>query len=500
MATSSRSAAFLLLLLTAPITEAFLTHPTTAVRRHAPSPLSSSRTEQQQQQQDGSSSTVESSISAALDEALSKKEGAAWMSKRSNDIIKKAVSEACAASASEIPMPPTAASVEDLAAASVEEGGADPKASNDESPYNIALRALLIATEAVSAAKDAVAVATAAEGFAEGAATTTGAPATTGKKQDFLEASPYHDTSSIPMNTYKAKSPFVGKISSVKRIVGPRATGEICHIVIDHQGKMPYWEGQSLAVTPPGKQAESAGKSAGKPHKPRLYSIASTRYGDANDMDGSAVTLCVRRATYFDPELGAEDPAKKGVCSNFLCDAKAGDSVTMTGPSGKTMLLPEAEPATDVIMVATGTGIAPFRGFWRRLFLEQTPAAANFKGLLWMFLGVANSDGLLYDDELQGIAEKTSRDSFRVDYALSREQENKKGGKMYIQDKVEEHADEIFERLDNGAHIYFCGLKGMMPGIQDMLDDVCRRKGLGDNAKDFVKGLKKKGQWHVEVY
>ena len=141
-----------------------------------------------------------------------------------------------------------------------------------------------------------------------------------------------------------------------------------------------------------------------------------------------------------------------------------------------------------------------FRGFWRRLFLEQTPAAANFKGLLWMFLGVANSDGLLYDDELQGIAEKTSRDSFRVDYALSREQENKKGGKMYIQDKVEEHADEIFERLDNGAHIYFCGLKGMMPGIQDMLDDVCRRKGLGDNAKDFVKGLKKKGQWHVEVY
>ena len=40
---------------------------------------------------------------------------------------------------------------------------------------------------------------------------------------------------------------------------------------------------------------------------------------------------------------------------------------------------------------------------------------------------------------------------------------------MYIQDKVEEYADEIFERLQNGAVMYFCGLKGMMPGIQDML-------------------------------
>ena len=55
---------------------------------------------------------------------------------------------------------------------------------------------------------------------------------------------------------------------------------------------------------------------------------------------------------------------------------------------------------------------------------------------------------------------------FRLDYALSREQKNKKGGKMYIQDKVEEYADEIFDLLEQGAHIYFCGLKGMMPGAR----------------------------------
>merc|ERR1712100_702844 len=105
----------------------------------------------------------------------------------------------------------------------------------------------------------------------------------------------------------------------------------------------------------------------------------------------------------------------------------------------------------DIIMVATGTGIAPYRSFLRRLFV-----------------GVANTDALLYDDEWQTIL-KSHPDNFRLDYALSREQTNADGGKMYIQDKVKEYADEVFDRMDKGAHIYFCGLKGMMPGITEML-------------------------------
>jgi ferredoxin--NADP+ reductase len=205
----------------------------------------------------------------------------------------------------------------------------------------------------------------------------------------------------------------------------------------------------------------------------------------------------VRRATYWCPELGAEDPAKKGVCSNYLCDAQPGDDVKMTGPSGKVMLLPEADPSTDIIMVATGTGIAPYRSFIRRLFTEKTPYGADFKGLAWLFLGVANSDALLYDEDWQKVKTEFP-DNFRVDYALSREATNKKGGKMYIQDKVEEYAEEVFDRLDKGAHIYFCGLKGMMPGIQDMLADVCKSKGL--EYDEYITKLKKGGQWHVEVY
>ena len=309
-------------------------------------------------------------------------------------------------------------------------------------------------------------------------------------EQNFLEATPYWDQSEVPVNVYKNKAPFTGKVVSTKRIVGPKATGETCHIVIDHKGDFPYWEGQSWGVIPPGTREKD-----GKPHSVRLYSIASTRYGD--DMTGKTGSLCVRRATYWDPDLKADDPAKKGICSNFLCDTQPGDAVDMTGPAGKVMLMPEENPSTDYIMVATGTGIAPYRGFIRRLFVEKTPAAAVYKGQAWLFLGVANSDALLYDDEWQEALTKYPN-NFRLDYALSREQENKKGGKMYIQDKVEEYADEIFKKLDDGAHIYFCGLKGMMPGIQEMLEVVAKSKGLV--YEDWLKGLKAKKQWHVEVY
>merc|ERR1712086_166320 len=311
-----------------------------------------------------------------------------------------------------------------------------------------------------------------------------------GPKQDFLEATPYYDMSKIPLNTYKNKAPYVGKIISVERIVGPEATGETCNVVMDHSGDMPYWEGQSYGVIPPGINPKN-----GKPNNVRLYSIASSRYGD--DMTGKTTTLCVRRATYWDPDMNAEDPAKKGVCSNYLCDAKPGDDVKLTGPSGKVMLMPEEKPETDMIMVATGTGIAPYRSFLRRLFTEKTPAGENYKGQAWLFLGVANSDALLYDDEWQAML-KSHPDNMRLDYALSREQTNVDGGKMYIQDKMKKYADEIFTKLDNGAHIYFCGLKGMLPGITGMLEEVAKSKDLV--WADKLKELKGNGQWHVEVY
>ena len=120
---------------------------------------------------------------------------------------------------------------------------------------------------------------------------------------------------------------------------------DIQHVLLQLPEGMHYVEGQSLSVIPPGTTEN------GKNHKPRLYSIASTRYGDL--LDGKTVSLCVRRAEYIDPTTGLVDDSKKGVCSNFLCDIQKGDKVNVAGPIGKTMLLPE-DPSKDIIMVATG--------------------------------------------------------------------------------------------------------------------------------------------------
>jgi ferredoxin--NADP+ reductase len=302
---------------------------------------------------------------------------------------------------------------------------------------------------------------------------------------------PYLEEGKMPLNTFNNKNPFKAKVVSVERIVGPNATGDTCDIVIETKGSIPYWEGQSYGVIPPGTKVNSKGKEV--PHGVRLYSIAASRYGDS--FDGQTTTLCVRRAVYWDPETGKEDPAKKGICSNLLCDAKPGQEIMMTGPTGKILLMPK-DPNAVLICVATGTGIAPFRSFWRRCFFESIPGY-KFNGLFWMFMGVANSDSKLYDDEMKAI-NSTHAEQFRLDYALSREQKNRDGGKMYIQDKMEEYADEIFDLLDSGAHIYFCGLKGMMPGIQNMLEKVCKAKQL--DYGQWFKGLKREDRFHVEVY
>ena len=92
------------------------------------------------------------------------------------------------------------------------------------------------------------------------------------KKQNFLEADPYWDQSTIPVNTYKNKAPFVAKVVSTKRIVGPEATGETCHIIMNHEGKMPYWEGQSYGVIPPGINPERQAQ-LGAPVLDRLVAV-----------------------------------------------------------------------------------------------------------------------------------------------------------------------------------------------------------------------------------
>merc|ERR1719284_2193820 len=121
-----------------------------------------------------------------------------------------------------------------------------------------------------------------------------------------------------------------------------------------------------------------------------------------------------------------------------------GDDVMITGPTGAEMLLPE-DPEANIIMLATGTGIAPMRSYLRLLFNDKAGANADgsrkFNGLAWLFLGVPYSKSLLYDDENKEYAAKFPQ-NFRYEYAISREQTNAAGQKMYIQTRLAEYKEE----------------------------------------------------------
>jgi ferredoxin--NADP+ reductase len=293
----------------------------------------------------------------------------------------------------------------------------------------------------------------------------------------------------VPVNTYKPKAPFLGTVTENYSLVGEGAIGRVNHITFDLAGGDPqleYVEGQSIGIIPDGTDAN------GKPHKLRLYSIASTRHGD--NMAGQTVSLCVRQLQY---EKDGE--TINGVCSTFLCDIEPGAKVKITGPVGKEMLLPEDEEA-NVIMLATGTGIAPMRAYLRRMFepAEREKNGWHFRGKAWLFMGVPKTPNLLYDADFEHYLREYP-DHFRYTKAISREQQNEKGGRMYIQDRVLEHADEIFALIeDPRTHVYMCGLKGMEPGIDEAMTAAAAAKGLDWN--ELRPSLKKAGRWHVETY
>ena len=294
----------------------------------------------------------------------------------------------------------------------------------------------------------------------------------------------------VPVNLYKPKSPFIGTVTENYSLLKEGAIGRVQHITFDLSGGDPhlaYVEGQSIGIIPEGEDAK------GKPHKLRLYSIASTRHGD--NLADNTVSLCVRQLEYKN-DAGEEI---KGVCSTYLCDIEPGTKVKITGPVGKEMLLPDDEDA-NVIMLATGTGIAPMRTYLRRMFepSEREKNGWTFRGKAWLFMGAPKTPNLLYDEDFEHY-EREYPDNFRYTKAISREQQNSKGGRMYIQDRVLEYADEIFAMIENPkTHVYMCGLRGMEPGIDEAMSAAAAAKGL--DWSELRPQLKKAERWHVETY
>lgn len=291
----------------------------------------------------------------------------------------------------------------------------------------------------------------------------------------------------IPVNIYKPKNPYVGKCLGNYELVAEGGSGTVRHLTFDISGgDLRYLEGQSIGIIPPGTDDK------GKPHKLRLYSIASTRHGDK--LDAKTVSLCVRQLEY----QNEQGETIYGVCSSYLCNLEVDADVSITGPVGKEMLLPADEDAT-IIMLATGTGIAPFRAFLWRMFKEQEKNPDyQFKGLAWLVFGIPYSANILYKDDLEKMAADYP-ENFRLTYAISREQKTDEGSKMYVQSRVSEYADELFEMIQKPkTHVYMCGLKGMEPPISETFTAEAEKRGM--SWDDLKKQMKKEHRWHVEVY
>eukprot|EP00438_Fugacium_kawagutii_P032262 Skav209893 [mRNA] locus=scaffold2642:376937:381398:- [translate_table: standard] len=237
----------------------------------------------------------------------------------------------------------------------------------------------------------------------------------------------------IPWNLFSPKAPYKGSCISKETITSktPLVNWETCHVIMDHGGKVPYIEGQSIGIIAPGPD-----KKGETPAKIRLYSIASSAPGD--DETSKTVSLVVKRVVEVsgkgwceysnvekgkDPEFPDAEKVYRGVCSSHVCDLESGDDVMITGPTGAEMLLPE-DPEANLIFMATGTGIAPFRSHLRYLFNDKV-SKGKFKGVAWMFLGVPYSQSLLYDEEWKEMQAEYP-DQFRYDYAISGEEKSDK--------------------------------------------------------------------------
>ena len=315
-------------------------------------------------------------------------------------------------------------------------------------------------------------------------------PTEQGKSKSMTQGKGKGKKADVPVNIYRPKDPFIGKCTEKYSLVGEGGIGIVEHLTFDLSGgDLHYVEGQSIGIIPPGTDKQ------GKPHKLRLYSIASTRHGDT--LDDKTVSLCVRQLEYKHPETGE---TVYGVCSTYLCNLEVGAEVAITGPVGKEMLLPEDEDA-NIIMMATGTGIAPFRAYLWRMFKDrerQLNPEYQFKGFAWLIFGIPKTPNILYKEELEELQDKYP-DNFRITYAISREQQNPEGGRMYIQHRVAEHADQLWELMQNPkTHTYICGLKGMEGGIDEALTAAAAKQGV--NWSEYQQQMKKQHRWHVETY
>jgi len=209
-----------------------------------------------------------------------------------------------------------------------------------------------------------------------------------------------------------------------------------------------------------------------RPMLPRFYSIANSLNHAPNEIHLTVATFSRPIGERHIPGLG----------SHFLTERAQINHTPIYGTihTNHTFSLPE-DPATPIIMIGPGTGLAPFRGFLQ----ERGNAACEN----WLFFGERhrNTD-FYYEDELdRHVQEKR----LKLNVAFSRDQEEK----HYVHHEITKHKDELIDWIERGAHIYICG------SAQKMAKDVRRTlEEIFESTPYSFRELKKAGRLLLDVY
>lgn len=209
-----------------------------------------------------------------------------------------------------------------------------------------------------------------------------------------------------------------------------------------------------------------------RPLTPRLYSIASSQAETENEVH---ITVGVVR-------YDIDGRPRTGGASGYLADRlEVEGDIRVFIEHNDNFRLP-ANPETPVIMIGPGTGIAPFRAFM------QQREADGASGKNWLFFGNPHfTEDFLYQVEWQRYVKEGLLT--RIDLAWSRDQAHK----IYVQDKLRAQGAELWNWIQQGAHIYVCGdANRMAKDVEQVLLDVVAEHGAMDTeqADEYLSELR----------
>ena len=278
------------------------------------------------------------------------------------------------------------------------------------------------------------------------------------------------------INLFGRSNPAIARVTGNLRITAPGATADTRHIILDFgTTPFPVLEGQTIGIIPPGLDAE------GRPHAIRLYSVASPRDGERQNTNNLALT--VKRIVVSD----ADGEPFLGIASNYLCDLPIGASVSITGPYGASFLMPD-DPEADILMICTGTGAAPFRGFIGR----RIRTTHHGSGRMHLFFGARSPRELPYFGPLQKVAPRLLHQELVYSRIPGHPRE-------YVQDRLRKRAASIARLLKRDTtHIYICGRRGLEDGVNQALTDVCRQ--YQQDWPELRGHMLEQGRFHAETY